>query len=309
VHSFRLVNARGQSTFVKFHCGPGSASVDRVGGGLKLQAADNDFHRRDLWEPLMPATSRVEFGVQLFTEAQAAEFPFDHLDPTKLIPEELVPLQMIGRMVLDRNPTTCSRRPSRWRTARPTSCPHRLQQRPAAAGPAVLLPGHAAAAAGWPELSPDPVNAQVSVRASPARRTHADGSAKSRVAYEPSSLDSGSARQPRGRLPDFAQPADEGEKGRVRARVSPITTARRGCSIAASPHRAGAHGLGLRVRALEGGNATRTRSRGGTPAQCGRRTRAARGQRLGLARFLRRRSLRHRCRTSISRRRCASSTA
>ena len=91
---------------------------------MKLQAADNDFHRRDLWEAIDGGDfPEWEFAVQLFTEEEAAAFPFDHLDPTKLIPEELVPLQVIGRMVLDRNVRTISSpRPSRWRSAPPISC-------------------------------------------------------------------------------------------------------------------------------------------------------------------------------------------
>ena len=72
---------------------------------VKLQAADNDFHRRDLWEAIESGEyPEWDLAVQLFTEEDAAAFPFDHLDPTKLIPESLVPLRVIGRLVLDRNP-------------------------------------------------------------------------------------------------------------------------------------------------------------------------------------------------------------
>ena len=106
VHSFRLVNAEGKSTFVKFHWRPelGSQSVvwDEA---LKLNGADPDYHRRDLWTSIhdgeYPAWT---LAVQLFTEEEAAGFDFDHLDSTKLIPEEVVPLRPVGRMVLDRNP-------------------------------------------------------------------------------------------------------------------------------------------------------------------------------------------------------------
>jgi catalase len=106
VHTFRLVNAKGQSTFVKFHWRPklGMQSViwDEA---VKISAADPDFHRRDLWETLDGGdTVEFELGLQLFTEEEANGFGFDVLDATKLIPEELVPLQMVGRLVLDRNP-------------------------------------------------------------------------------------------------------------------------------------------------------------------------------------------------------------
>ena len=67
--------------------------------------ADPDFHRRDWWERIESgAFPEWEFGVQIFTEAQTEQFSFDILDATKLIPEELVPVQMLGRLVLNRNP-------------------------------------------------------------------------------------------------------------------------------------------------------------------------------------------------------------
>ena len=106
VHSFRLLDAKGNSTFVKFHWRPKLGIQSTVWDeAVKLQAADNDFHRRDLFEAIQKGEFPAwELAVQLFTEEQADAFPFDHLDPTKLIPEELVPLTVIGRMVLDRWP-------------------------------------------------------------------------------------------------------------------------------------------------------------------------------------------------------------
>ena len=106
IHSFRLVNAEGQSTFVKFHWRPKLGLQSTVWDeALKLQAADNDFHRRDLFEAIQRGDyPEWDLAVQLFTAEDAAQFPFDHLDPTKLIPEELVPLQVIGTMTLNRWP-------------------------------------------------------------------------------------------------------------------------------------------------------------------------------------------------------------
>jgi catalase len=106
VHSFRLVNAEGRSTFVKFHWLPklGIQSVvwDEA---VKINGADPDFHRRDLWNAIANGDHpEWQLGVQLFSEEEAAAFDFDHLDATKLIPEEVVPLRIIGRLVLDRNP-------------------------------------------------------------------------------------------------------------------------------------------------------------------------------------------------------------
>ena len=106
VHTFRLVDGKGRSTFVKFHWRPklGAQSVvwDEA---VKISGADPDFHRRDLWETI-DGGDIVEFelGLQLFSEEQANAFGFDVLDPTKLVPEEIVPLKMVGRLVLDRNP-------------------------------------------------------------------------------------------------------------------------------------------------------------------------------------------------------------
>ncbi|KAF1695249.1 catalase HPII [Pseudoxanthomonas jiangsuensis] len=106
IHSFRLLDSQGRSTFAKFHWRPELGLQSTVWDeALKLQGADNDFHRRDLFEAIQSGQFPAwQLGVQLFTEEDAAKFPFDHLDPTKLIPEELVPLTVVGRMVLDRWP-------------------------------------------------------------------------------------------------------------------------------------------------------------------------------------------------------------
>jgi catalase len=106
VHTFRLVNALGESHFVKFHWTPlqGTHSVvwDEA---VKISGADPDFHRRDLWEAIESGNfPEYEFGLQVFTEEQAAAFPFDVLDATKIVPEELVPVVPVGKMVLNRNP-------------------------------------------------------------------------------------------------------------------------------------------------------------------------------------------------------------
>ena len=106
VHTFRLVNAGGDSTFVKFHWRPklGAQSVvwDEA---VKINGADPDFHRRDLWNAIDSGDfPEWELALQTFTEEQANAFDFDVLDATKLIPEEVIPLRVVGRMVLDRNP-------------------------------------------------------------------------------------------------------------------------------------------------------------------------------------------------------------
>ena len=106
VHTFQLVNATGKSTFVKFHWKPKLGLQSTVWDeALKIQAADNDYHRRDLFEAIDTGNfPEWELGIQTFDREFAEAQPYDVLDPTKIIPEEDIPVRIIGRMVLDRNP-------------------------------------------------------------------------------------------------------------------------------------------------------------------------------------------------------------
>jgi catalase len=106
VHTFRLVNEQGKSVFCKFHWKPLLGTHSLVWDeAVKISGADPDFHRRDLWEAIESGSyPEWELGLQTFTEAQAEKFSFDVLDATKLIPEELIPVKPVGRMVLNRNP-------------------------------------------------------------------------------------------------------------------------------------------------------------------------------------------------------------
>ena len=226
IHSFRLVNAKGESTFVRFHWRPKLGLQSLVWDeAVKLQGADNDFHRRDLFEAIdSGAFPEWEFAVQLFTEEEADAFPFDHLDATKLIPEELVPLQVVGRMVLDRNPDN-----------------HFAENEQVAFCPANMVPGidfsndpllqgrlfsyldTQLSRLGGPNFTQIPINAPKCPFGHHQRDAHMQMQVpKGRVAYEPASLDKdGSA--PNGRetpngFRSFAEPApDDGRKGRVRA--------------------------------------------------------------------------------------------
>ncbi|HZF78897.1 MAG TPA: catalase [Rubrivivax sp.] len=106
VHTFRLVNEAGDSVFCKFHWTPVAGTHSLVWDeAVKISGPDPDFHRRDLWERIESgAFPEYELALQIFTEEQAEKFSFDILDATKIIPEELVPLKPVGRMVLNRNP-------------------------------------------------------------------------------------------------------------------------------------------------------------------------------------------------------------
>jgi catalase len=106
VHTFKLVDATGAARFVKFHWKPllGVHSLlwDEA---VKISGKDPDFHRRDLWEAIEAgAFPEWELGLQIIPEADEDTFDFDLLDPTKLVPEELVPVERVGRLTLDRNP-------------------------------------------------------------------------------------------------------------------------------------------------------------------------------------------------------------
>ncbi|WP_224369318.1 catalase [Hyalangium versicolor] len=106
VHTFRLVNAQGKSHFVKFHWKPLLGTHGLVWDeAQKIAGKDPDFHRRDLWEAIESgAPPEYELGLQIIPEEDALKYGFDLLDATKLVPEELVPVQRVGKLVLDRNP-------------------------------------------------------------------------------------------------------------------------------------------------------------------------------------------------------------
>ncbi len=106
VHTFRLVNEEGEAVFCKFHWTPVAGTHSLVWDeAVKISGADADFHRRDLWEAIEAgAFPEWELGLQTFTEEEANNFPFDILDPTKIVPEELVPITPVGKLVLNRNP-------------------------------------------------------------------------------------------------------------------------------------------------------------------------------------------------------------
>ena len=104
VHTFRLVTADGQSTYVKFHWKPKQGLQSVIWNeAVKINGADPDFHRRDLWNAITQGDfPEWELCLQLFDDDFADRFDFDILDPTKLIPEEILPVRPVGRLVLDR---------------------------------------------------------------------------------------------------------------------------------------------------------------------------------------------------------------
>ena len=221
VHTFRLINDARESTFVKFHWRPKLGLQSTVWDeAVKLQSADNDFHRRDMFEAISAGDfPEWEFAVQLFTQAEADAFPFDHLDPTKLIPEELVPLQVVGRMVLDRWPDNFFAE-----TEQVAFCPSHVvpgidfSNDPLLQGRLFSYLDTQLSRLGSPNFHQLPINAPKCPFANQQRDGHMQmGLPKGRVAYEPSSLMGDSPREnPKLGFRSFAAP-DSGDKGRVRA--------------------------------------------------------------------------------------------
>ena len=221
VHSFRLINEQGDSTFVKFHWRPELGIQSTVWDeALKLQAADNDFHRRDLFDAIQNGNPPAwELCVQLFTEAEAEAFPHDHLDPTKIVPEELVPLQKIGRFVLDRWPDNFFAE-----TEQVAFCPANLppgidfSNDPLLQGRLFSYLDTQLSRLGGPNFAQIPVNAPQCPFANHQRDGHMQMQRpKGRVNYEPSSLapDAPRASAVRG-FRSFQSPGDSSAKGRLR---------------------------------------------------------------------------------------------
>jgi catalase len=195
VHSFRLVNAKGESNFVKFHWRPaaGTHSLD-WDECIKIAGADPDFHRRDLWEAIESgAYPQWELGLQIFSEEQAEGFSFDVLDATKIVPEELVAVVPVGRMVLNRNPDNFFAE-----TEQVAFCTAHIvpgldfSHDPLLAGRIHSYADTQISRLGGPNFHELPINAPLA----PAHNNQRDGMhrqaiARGRVAYEPNSLGGG----------------------------------------------------------------------------------------------------------------------
>ena len=220
VHSFRLINAAGESTFVKFHWRPKLGLQSTIWDEtVKISGADQDFHRRDMFEAITAGKfPEWEFAVQLFTQEDADGFPFDHLDATKLIPEELVPLVVIGRMVLDRWPNNFFAE-----TEQVAFCPSHVvpgidfSNDPLLQGRLFSYLDTQLSRLGSANFHQIPVNAPKCPFSNHQRDGHMQmAQPTGRVAYEPNSL---SQNAPRETPTGFHSAAvtESGEKGRIRA--------------------------------------------------------------------------------------------
>lgn len=221
VHSFRLLDARGASTFVKFHWRPKLGLQSTLWDeAVKLAGADPDFHRRDLFEAIQNGDfPEWELAVQLFTQEQADALPFDHLDPTKLIPEETIPLTVIGRMVLDRWPDNFFAE-----TEQVAFCPSHIlpgmdfSNDPLLQGRLFSYLDTQLSRLGSPNFHQLPINAPKCPFANQQRDGHMQMQVpKGRVNYEPSSLDPTSPRETPAGFRSAAVAGDDGVKSRIRA--------------------------------------------------------------------------------------------
>src|SRR5512141_287632 len=221
IHSFRLINAAGESTFVKFHWRPKLGLQSTIWDEtVKLCGADQDFHRRDMFEAITAGNfPEWEFAVQLFTEEEADKFPFDHLDATKLIPEERVSLKVIGRMVLDRWPNNFFAE-----TEQVAYCPGNIvpgidfSNDPLLQGRLFSYIDTQLSRLGSPNFHQIPINAPKCPFSNQQRDGHMQmAQPAGRVAYEPNSLSENSPRETPINGFHSAVVPETGEKGRIRA--------------------------------------------------------------------------------------------
>lgn len=225
VHTFRMVNEEGTSVFVKFHWNPKAGTHSLVWDeAVKISGADPDFHRRDLWERIEAgAYPEWELGVQVFTEEQAEGFSFDVLDATKLVPEELVPIRPLGRMVLNRNPDNFFAE-----TEQVAFCTAHIvpgldfSNDPLLAGRIHSYVDTQITRLGGPNFHEIPINAPIAqVHNNQRDGLHRQAIPRGRVSYEPNSLAGGCPFQA-GAAQGFASVAasisSKEEQGKVRAK-------------------------------------------------------------------------------------------
>ncbi|HVR48570.1 MAG TPA: catalase [Pseudorhodoferax sp.] len=225
VHSYRLVNAAGESVFVKFHWNPKYGTHSLVWDeAVKISGADPDYHRRDLWERIESgAYPEWELGLQIFTEEQAEAFSFDILDATKIIPEELVPVVPVGRMVLNRNPDNFFAETEQVAFCTAHVVPGiDFSNDPLLAGRIHSYVDTQISRLGGPNFHEIPINAPVApVHNNQRDGMHRQAIHRGRVAYEPNSLGGGCPFQA-GALQGFvsvpARIAAKEEQGKVRAK-------------------------------------------------------------------------------------------
>jgi catalase len=277
VHSFRLVNAQGESVFVKFHWTPKAGTHSLVWDeAVKISGADPDFHRRDLWERIEAgAYPEYELGVQIFTEEQAEQFSFDILDATKIVPEELVPITPVGRMVLNRNPDNFFAETEQVAFCTAHVVPGiDFSNDPLLAGRIHSYVDTQITRLGGPNFHEIPINSPIAqVHNNQRDGFHRQAIHRGRVSYEPNSLAGGCPFQAGAAQGFVSVPARICRRRRSRARCapsrrsSPTTTRRPAVLREPVAGGAGPHRERLPLRAEQGDGAGDPRARGGDAAQ------------------------------------------
>ena len=226
VHTFRLINAAGEATLVKFHWRPRLGTQSTCWDeAVKIAGADPDFHRRDLFEAIDAGDfPEWDLAVQLLTQDEADALPFDVLDSTKLIPEELHPLRVIGKMTLNRNPDNFFAETEQVAFL-PTNIPPGIDfsEDPLLQGRLFSYQDTQLSRLGTVNFHQIPIN---QAKGCPFQNMQRDGQMqmqvhKGRANYEPNSLsqageDGGPREDPKGGFRSFEQPV-EGTKVRIRA--------------------------------------------------------------------------------------------
>ena len=222
IHSYRFINKDGKSTFVRFHWKPVLGVQSLIWDeAVKISGADPDYNRRDLFEAINNGDyPEWEFGVQLFTEEEANEFPFDHLDATKLIPEELVPVRIVGKMVLNRYPDNFFSE-----TEQVAFCPSHLppgidfSNDPLLQGRLFSYLDTQLSRLGSPNFAQIPINAPKCPFANNQQDGHMQMQIpKTRTLYDPQSLDPERPRESvQEGIENIKEQLDNDVKGRVRA--------------------------------------------------------------------------------------------
>jgi catalase len=226
VNTFRLINAAGEATLVKFHWRPKLGTQSTCWDeAVKIAGADPDFHRRDLFEAIDAGDfPEWEFGVQLLTQAEADALPFDVLDATKLIPEELHPIRVVGRMVLNRNPDNFFAETEQVAFLPTNIVPGiDFSEDPLLQGRLFSYQDTQLSRLGTPNFHQIPIN---QAKGCPFQNLQRDGQMqtfvpKGRANYEPNSLaeageEGGPREDPKGGFRSFAAPVEE-TKVRLRA--------------------------------------------------------------------------------------------
>ncbi|MGR3562561.1 MAG: catalase [Heliomarina sp.] len=240
VHTFRLINAKGESHFVKFHWKPRQGMQSVVWNeALKINGMDPDFHRRDMWDAIDSGDyPQWDLGIQVFDDEFADKFEFDILDATKLIPEEDVPVQIIGTMTLDNNVENFFAE-----TEQVAFCTQNIvngidfTNDPLLQGRNFSYLDTQTKRLGGPNFTHIPINAP----RCPMHHFQQDGhmamhNPKGRANYEPNSWgkDGGPRENPEIGFKSYEAPVEARNSAPVR-KPSPITTARRGSSLSARP--------------------------------------------------------------------------